>query len=493
MEGRVLPAPPVQYKAREFRPDFGSWNLKEDRKFRTGAGITAWTYREIQLPNQHPLNSQVKGFVEKLERSYQSTISAHRKAPAPLTLNCTCPAKQFADLEKFLIQCREKNLNTLLLVLPSHSHTLFASIKYLADVKYGINTICLEASTLQKHIEKSWYAATIAQKLNTQGGGINQCLPDSELKGLVSKSTMIVGIDVTNPFPKGKPDAVTTSIIGVVASNKPDCTQWPASVRRQENPEKMTLDLKEVLIERFQCWKKANKRTLPSQIIIYSNGVTADNPLIAKETKAIEDAIADLYSRKSLPKTTIMLVSKSHHTRFYPANEEAADGQSGNPKVGTVVDQVITSQVPWDFYLQSHPGTPKNGTVRPAHYVVVKDDIELGADGVQKLVSFVTPMHLLILLPSLYSQCWHSLSVADCSWQTNSLCYMSGRGTRALSTVSPAHYANLVCERARCYIQASSIASEGNKSGSGDVGSNGPSSQWTRGVHPELQDSMWYI
>lgn len=393
VEGRVLPAPPVQYADMKFRPDFGSWNLKENRKFRTGAGITAWTYREIQLPNQGPLNSQVKGFVAKLERSYQSTISSHHNAHAPLILNCTCPAKQFADLDGIFNQCRTNHLNTLLLILPNHSHTLFASIKYLADVRYGIKTICIEASTMQKHIGKSWYAATIAQKLNTQGGGVNQCLPEKELEGLVPKSTMIVGIDVTNPFPKGQANA-SISIIGVVASNKSDCTQWPASVRRQENPEKISLDLKEMLIERLQCWKKTNKGVLPDQILIYSNGVTEDHPLIAKETKAVGDAIAEQYSKTPLPKTTIMIVNKSHHTRFYPADRKAADGQSGNPKVGTVVDQVITSQVPWDFYLQSHPGTPKNGTVRPAHYVVIKDDIELGADGVQKLVSFVIPMHL---------------------------------------------------------------------------------------------------
>ena len=383
-----MPAPPVQYAATEFRPDFGSWNLKKDRKFRTGAGITAWTYREIQVPNKRPLNSQVKGFVEKLERSYRSTISAHQKAHSPLILNCTCPEKQFADLDKLFNSCRKEHLNALLLVLPNYSHTLFASIKYLADVRYGMKTICLEASTMQKHVEKSWYAATVAQKLNTQGGGVNQCLPETELEGLVSKSTMIVGIDVTNPFSKSQADAATTSIIGVVASNKSDCTQWPASVRRQENPEKMILDLKEMLLERLQCWKKA-KGVLPNRIIIYSNGMTADHPLLAKETKAIADAISELYSVTPLPKTTIMTISKSHHTCFYPADKKDADGQSGNPKAGTVVDQVITSQVPWDFYLQSHPGTPKNGTVRPAHYVVVRDDIGLGADGVQILVSFV--------------------------------------------------------------------------------------------------------
>ncbi len=62
------------------------------------------------------------------------------------------------------------------------------------------------------------------------------------------------------------------------------------------------------------------------------------------------------------------------------------------------------------------------------------------------------------------------------------MCYVSGRGTRTLSIVPPAHYANLVCERARCFVQAGLIPSNERDSES-----------WTAGVHPQLQDSMWYI
>ena len=386
LTGRVLPAPQIQYQTMEFTPDFGSWNLKEERKFKTGAWITEWAYTEIRFPNQGPPTSEVEQFIDTLEGSYQSTICARQYGFSTIDLNCTCPEKQFADLDMYFHHYRGNSIKTLLLFLPDNHQTLFSFIKYLGDVKYGIQTICIEISTLQKNIKKSWYAATIAQKLNTKGGGVNQSLPTNELNPLLSSSTMVVGIDVTNPFPKGQALAAT-SIIGVVASKNGDCTQWPASVRRQDQPAKIVVDLKEMIIERLECWKETNG-SLPSDILIYRNGVTDKaTAIVLNEIKAIEEAIALVYSGHTLPKITAMTVSRSRRLRFYPDDDKAADGQSGNPKVGTVVDRVVTSNVPWDFYLQSHPGTPKSGTVRPAHYVVVKNDVGLSADVVQQLVS----------------------------------------------------------------------------------------------------------
>lgn len=85
----------------EFKPDFGSWNLKENRKFKTGAGITEWAYTEIRFSDQDLPTSQVKQFIETLERSYESTIYARQDSPPVLALSSTCPEKQFADLDKY--------------------------------------------------------------------------------------------------------------------------------------------------------------------------------------------------------------------------------------------------------------------------------------------------------------------------------------------------------------------------------------------------------
>lgn len=392
LKGRVLPAPSVRYDGAPFKPDFGSWNLKENRKFTTGAGIKKCIYLQIQNAGKDTIINGLGGFVKGLQQSYASTICELVESRQALTLDGTSPENVFATLDKSLKVSSGKDIEMLLIILPDKRQTLFACIKYLADVKYGIQTIYIEACNLQKHNKQSWYAATIAQKLNTKGGGVNQCLSKDELKEILSSPTMIVGIDMTNPFPKGQANAAT-SIIGVVASKNMDCAQWPASVRRQDNPDKKSLDLKEMMMERLKCWKKANG-ALPASILVYRNSVTESHTnAVAKEIKAIEDAIESIYSgARFFPKVTIMTISKSHHTRFYPSDDKAADGQSGNPKVGTVVDREITSDMSWDFYLQSHPGTPKSGTVCPAHYVVIKDDMKLGADGVQQLVR--DPIHV---------------------------------------------------------------------------------------------------
>lgn len=406
IKGRILPAPSVEYDGATFKPDFGSWNLKEKRRFATGAGIKRWTCLQIQIAGKDRPVAGLDGFVLGLQKVYESTICGSARSHQSVTLKGTSPEYLFDTLDRFFGKVREKDIDTLLVILPDKRQTLFACIKYLADVKHGMRTICIEASTLQKHIKESWYAATIAQKLNIRGGGVNQRLAESELETLLVQPTMIVGIDVIKPFPRGDINTAT-SLIGVVASMDRDCAQWPASVRQQENPDKVDHDLQEMMTERLNLWKKANGK-LPSRLLIYRNGVTSSHDTVmAKEAKSISDALSSTYSRQALPKVTFMTISKSHHTRFYPADRKAADGQTGNPKAGTVFDRDITGTGPWDFYLQSHPGTPKSGTVCPAHYVVVKDDMGLGADGVQKLVSLhlLTETSFTFNMPSTDSRC----------------------------------------------------------------------------------------
>ena len=392
IKGRVLPAPPVQYDGATFKPDFGSWNLKDKRKFKVGAGIHRWTYLQIQDPGKDTLTAELGDFIEGLQKSYASTICKPARSPQSLALSGTSPENLFATLDQFLGVFRERDINTLLVILPDKRRTLFACLKYLAEVKYGIQTICIEAAKMQKNIKEPWYAAAVAQKLNTKGGGTNQSLPKDELENLLPTPTMIVGIGVTKPFPKGQAHAAT-SIVGVVASKNIDFAQWPASARRQENPDRVVLDLREMMTERLQSWKKANNGALPDRILIYRSGATeSHHGVTGREMGGVEDGIGDAYSGQRLPRVTIITVGKSQHVRFHPAdNDEAADGRSGNPKVGTVVDRALTQRAQWDFYLQSHAGSPQSGTVCPAHYVVVRDDMNLGADGVQRLVSCPPP------------------------------------------------------------------------------------------------------
>ena len=119
------------------------------------------------------------------------------------------------------------------------------------------------------------------------------------------------------------------------------------------------------------------------------------------------------------PKLTIVICGKRHHTRFFPTNVAHA-APDGNPRPGTVVDRGTAAIYEYDFYLQAHGGL--QGTTRPTHYYVIHDEIGIGADQLQCL--------------------------------TNDISYLFARATKAVSLVSPAYYADLACERGRCYIHS---------------------------------------
>jgi len=171
---------------------------------------------------------------------------------------------------------------------------------------------------------------------------------------------------------------------------------------------------------------------------------------------------------------------KRHHTRFYPTESGNADS-NGNPKAGTVVDRGVTAIYNFDFFLQGMPFSSiryqlasrhfsahggLQGTTRPTHYYVVHDEIGFRADTLQML--------------------------------TNSVSYMFARATKAVSLVSPAYYADLACERGRCYLHKllNGLSTSGGSSvsGSEDQVLQEATVMWHNGVSGRaLKDTMFYL
>jgi eukaryotic translation initiation factor 2C len=105
------------------------------------------------------------------------------------------------------------------------------------------------------------------------------------------------------------------------------------------------------------------------------------------------------------------------------------------------------------------------GTTRPTHYYVVHDDIGFGADDLQIL--------------------------------TNSVSYLFSRATKAVSLVSPAYYADLACERGRCYLhkllQGISTSGGSATSGNEDAVFREAQQLWANGVGANLKNTMFYL
>jgi len=208
-----------------------------------------------------------------------------------------------------------------------------------------------------------------------------------------------------------------------------------------------------MIIERLKLWQKRNQNKLPNKVIVYRDGVSEGQFRIVLETEypAFKKAFDKLYGAESKhPKISIIVVGKRHHTRFYPTKMEDTDGKTGNPQPGTIVDRAVTGEKLFDFFLLAHQGL--QGTSKPAHYVVIKDDIKLGADQLQSL--------------------------------THNLCYTFARATRSVSICPPAYYADILCERGRSYLQGVL---------KGDGSTTFSDSEWHRDVNPALMETMYYL
>lgn len=132
--------------------------------------------------------------------------------------------------------------------------------------------------------------------------------------------------------------------------------------------------------DRLIAWKESHDNDLPDNIIYFRDGVSSSHyrKVCTQELEAIKEAYRS--ARKDSgekPKNlnlTAVVVTKRHHTRFYPLNERDGDRYgNGNTKPGTCVDKLVTSPYYQDFFLQSHSGI--KGTARPTHYFVLENSI----------------------------------------------------------------------------------------------------------------------
>lgn len=465
--GRILQAPELKYKARSCRPNAGAWNLDQRQLgvkpfYNVPKALGSWNTLVINSGNRDTImggRGVLMGHLEMFRQALDSYGLKPGPVQEPATLNVAfndLQNKEFNKIQEQIIGALKTQFkappNFLFILLPSDNATLYDSIKYVCDCQLGIPNICNIGQKFSKEKGQMQYFANVAMKFNQKLGGVNHTVDPKQLSPLDAQ-TIVFGIDVTHPSPGSSASA--PSIAGLVASVDPAFSQYPARMRVQKGREEMVQiqNLAEMIVELIRLWSKCNQNRLPNKFIVYRDGVSEGQYrlVLEKELPAIEEAFNKLYGAKAKhPKISIIIVGKRHHTRFYPTRLEDTDGKTGNPMPGTVVDRGVTGEKLFDFFLLAHQGL--QGTSKPAHYVVIKDDIKLGADQLQNL--------------------------------THSLCYTFARATRAVSICPPAYYADLLCERGRSYLHS---VLKGD--GSTDISQT----TWRRDVAPPLLDTMYYL
>ncbi|KAH7093186.1 Piwi domain-containing protein [Paraphoma chrysanthemicola] len=462
--GRILLPPQLLYRAQSTcNPKNGAWNLDPrqlgPKPFRVAKTLGSWNTLLINS-GRDTIYGGTPVAMQHLN-AFRQTLETYGLNPGPVTepvvLNVApgdLQNKDVAKVQKLIMDTLRTKFkakpNFLFVILASDNPFMYDCIKYVCDCKLGVPNICNVGSKFSKEKGQMQYFANVAMKFNQKLGGVNHTVELSKMAPLDAQ-TILFGIDVTHPSP-GSADSAP-SIAGVVASVDSMFSQYPASMRTQRGRQEMVAELEAMIIERLKLWQKRNQNRLPNKVIVYRDGVSEGQyrTVLEAEYPAFKQAFNKLYGEeKKHPKISILMVGKRHHTRFYPTKVEDTDGKTGNPQPGTIVDRHVTGEKIFDFFLLAHQGL--QGTSKPAHYVVLRDDIKLGADQLQSL--------------------------------THNLCYTFARATRSVSVCPPAYYADLVCERGRSYLQ-------GVLKGDGSTAFS--ASEWQRDVNPALMESMYYL
>ncbi|KAL1394200.1 putative RNA interference and gene silencing protein [Phyllosticta capitalensis] len=472
VQGRVLKEPKIIYrKDQSVLPRTGSWNITEVKLHTPGIPVQKWSWLLISNSRKDtPTDTEMP---DLMARFHKTLVASGVNIAPPIRGNrLVMQTPDKPELDNMFARASTA-LDLLFIVIASPGkHPVYNRIKTLGDVKYGLPTICADGTKFSKVNGQDQYFRNVALKFNLKRSGINHKVDISDLD---MDKTMIVGIDVTHPSPDSRSTA--PSIAAMVASVDKHLGQWPAKLSIQSSArQEMVSSLGEMLKTRLRLWKtKGNHSAFPENIIVYRDGVSEGQYQMCtnQEMPQLREACKELYpapdTKRGLPRFTFIVVGKRHHTRFYPTSSQNAE-KNGNNKPGTVVDRGVTNAREWDFYLQAHAAI--QGTARPAHYIVLLDEI------------FRTKYSKAPLPPD----CKNVSDVLE--KMTQQLCYVFARATKAVSYCPPAYYADIACERARCYL---SDLFESSSAGSNVEGQGAGAREDDIKVHDKLKDTMFYM
>lgn len=167
------------------------------------------------------------------------------------------------------------------------------------------------------------------------------------------------------------------SILGaMVASLDQDFGRYYSAVSHHDSGTELSNDLSNNLKQAVRVFQLRNQNRKPSRIVIYRDGVGEGqvNFVYNYEVDQVKKALAEIYEGNNY-RLGFIIVTKRLNTRIF-------DGEK-NPSPGTVVDDVITDPLKYDFFIVSQ--SVHEGTVAPTAYNVIEDNLGVTPDAIQQL------------------------------------------------------------------------------------------------------------
>ncbi|OLL23587.1 Protein argonaute [Neolecta irregularis DAH-3] len=451
--GRLIKPPKLQYfnnRPANYKEP-GKWDLRGLR-FVKAAQLANWAvivFEREQKINLRAVQDFITTFV-----SEGTNYGMRFHVPQP-NIEHVNPARNITDTIRNVISTSLKKFPKLpfsfvLCIYEQRNIDLYKRIKISCDIELGISSqICLRQHVLKSNLQ---YIGNVMMKVNKKLGGINWRIDQEDHALSKINASIVLGGDVCH----AAPGSLMPSLATLTSSMDRAAANYTGQGRSQGNRIEIIQDLQSMITNAFKIFYH-NTGEKPMNILYFRDGVSEGqySQVKAIELKAIKAACFDLQPDWK-PSILICVVTKRHHTRFFPSSSTVAD-RNGNVRPGLIVSSGITHPVDYDFYVQSHSAL--KGTARPAHYYVLHDDIGIP--------------------PSLFQDLCHNM------------CYNYERSTTAVSIIPPIYYADLVSRRIRAHLTTDydAVSTVSGQDPPGDEAA----ANLLRGLHENLTQVAWYM
>lgn len=161
----------------------------------------------------------------------------------------------------------------------------------------------------------------------------------------------------------------------MVATVNQTLTRFVSAISIYHSNEELAEQLCANIRKAVQQYREINK-ALPMYLIIYRDGVSDGQvqEVYTHEVENLKKHLEKIYYGPNF-KMIYILVSKKIAIRFFNRRE--------NPPVGTIVDDVVTNPLKYDFYLVSQQ--VRQGTISPTAYNIISDNSGLEPDVIQTI------------------------------------------------------------------------------------------------------------
>lgn len=254
-----------------------------------------------------------------------------------------------------------------MVILPRQNKERYDAIKKFAAVERGMITQVVTGRLMTDDRKASGAAIKIGVQVAAKIGG------EPWYVHIPLGGTMVCGYDTYHDtLQRGR------SFGAFVASMNDKHSRWFSRADQHSQLSELSAHLADNFGVALRKYREVNGK-FPERVFIYRDGVSDGeiSHVFNFELKGLLEVIGKCDKGIRL---TFIIVNKRIGARFYL---KCGTDRYTNPAPGTIIDDVVTRQERYDFYLVSQ--STRHGTVAPTYYNIIHDESGLSADKHQML------------------------------------------------------------------------------------------------------------